>query len=213
VKRAVLLAVVAAAACSRAPGRPFAVGFLLPVSPRVAASAGSLGLELAAQASPGAASVSAAVPLKNRRGEVTADWYRLRFLTDRAVAEGASGIFFRLPRTPAGRDYLEYVEESQSVDRMLRELVAVLPILRRGAPAAAPFAVPAGLDLRAWTYAGRPYVLLVNPSGAPRPLEARTLEPWRALFAVRADPRESLVPCGARQCLPAGGVLWLEGRL
>jgi hypothetical protein len=213
VKRAILLAAFAAAACSPRPRRPFALGFLAPVSPRVADAARRAGLEIAAQAPAGAAAVSAAVPRAGGGGEVTADWSRLRFLTARAIAEGSSGIFLRLPKTPAGRDYLEYVEESQSVDRVLRELLSMRPILQGGEPAAAPFPVPAGMELRAWTYQGRRYVLLVNPTGAPLPLQQRSLEPWRALFAVRADAREVLNACGPDRCLSPNGTLWLEGRL
>ncbi len=204
---------VAAAACSPRPRpRAFPVGFLAPVSPRVAAAASRAGLLVAVQAPAGAATVSAAVPPLNGSGEVTADWSRLRFLAALAIAKGASGIFFLLPETPAGRDYLEYAEESQSVDRVVRALLAMRPILEGGAPAPA-FAVPGGVEARAWTFRGRRYVLLVNPSADGLPLDEASLEPWRALFAVRSDPRYVLSFCGSNRCLPAGGVLWLEGRL
>ena len=212
-RRAVLLAVVAAAACSPEPRRRFAVGFLAPVTPRVAAAARRMGLEIGQRAPAGSAVVSAAVAAKDGRGEVTADWLALRYLTDRAVVEGSSGIYLRLPSTPAGRDYMEYVEESQAVDRVLREILAMRPIFQGGEPSPAPFAVASGIALRAWAYQGRRFVLLVNVSQDPLPLEAASLVPWRALFSVRADAREDLLPCGSNRCLPAGGALWLEGRL
>jgi hypothetical protein len=211
--RAVLLAVLWAAACSPEPRRAFAVGLLEPVSPRLAAEARRLGVDLVAQAPPGAAVVSAALSVKGVSGEVAADWATLRFQTARAITSGAAGVFIRLPRTPAGHDLLEYVEEWQAVERVLRELLAVRPILRGGAPAPAPFAVPAGIELRAWTFHGRRYALLVNSSGISVPLETASLLPWRALFAVRSDARELLPPCGLNRCLPPEGVLWLEGRL
>lgn len=212
-RRALLLAAAAAAACSPAPRRPFPVGFLLPVSPRVATAARRMGLEVAERAPDGAAAVSAAAPARKGGGEVTLDWARLRFAAARAVVEGASGIFFRLPAAPATHDYLEFDEESQSVDRVVRELLDMRPILRGGELAAAPFAVPSGIETRAWIYAGRRYVLLVNSSGRPLPLTPDDLEPWRSLFSARADAREALEGCGENRCLASGGVLWLEGRL
>ena len=212
-RRVFLFAVLAAAACSPEPRRAFPVGFLEPVSPRVAAQAKRSGLATAEQAPTGAAVVSAALPVNGGSGEVTADRSRLRFLTARAVAAGSAGVFFTLPRTPAGHDLLEFTEEWQAVDRVSRELLSMRPMLEGGAPAPAPFAVPAGVELRSWLFRGRRYVLLVNPSGGPLPLDEASLGPWRALFAVRSDARELLPPCGMGHCLPPEGVLWLEGRL
>ena len=212
--RALVLALAAAAAaCSPEPGRPFSVGVLEPASARVAAAARRLGLEVSAQAPPGAATVSAALPLKGEDGEMAADAARLRFLAARAVAKGSEGIFLRLPRTPADRDLLEYVEEWQAVERVARELVALRPIIRGGTPASAPFPVPVGLEFRAWTFHGRGYVVLVNPTGVPLPLGGTSLATWRALFSVRSDPRQVLPSCGTESCLPPEGALWLEGRL
>ena len=209
---ALLALLAAAAACSPEPRRAFPVGFLEPVSLRVAEESRRQGLELAAQAPAGAAVVSSAVALKGD-GEVAEDWGKLRFLTARAVAGGAGGVFFRLPSAPAGRDLLEYVEEWQAIDRVARELIVMRPILQGGDSAPAPFAVPVGMESRSWTYQGRRYALLVNASGTSLPLEERILAPWRALFAVRSDPRQVLSSCGKDLCLPAEGVLWLEGRL
>ena len=211
--RGVLLAALAAAACSREPRRAFPVGFLEPVSPRVAGEAARLGLQIAARAPAGAAEVSAAIPVKGGSGEVAADRSTLRFLTARAIAAGSAGVFLRLPRAAAGRDLVDYPEEWQAVERVALELLAVRPVIEAGAPAPAPFAVPNGVELRAWTFQGRRYVLLVNSSGGPLTLEERSLAPWRALFAVRSDPRQDLVSCGSGACLPPEGVLWLEGRL
>jgi hypothetical protein len=211
--RAVFLAALAAAACSREPRRAFPVGLLEPVSPGVAGEAARLGLEVAPQAPPGAAEVSAAISVKGGSGEVAADWPALRFRTARAITGGSAGVFLRLPRAPAGRDLLDYAEEWQAVERVARELLALRPIIRDGAPAPAPFAVPAGIELRAWTFQGRRYAVLVNSSAGPVPLDERILAPWRALFAVRSDARQDLAACGAGVCLPPEGVLWLEGRL
>jgi hypothetical protein len=208
-----LFSILAAAACSPEPRPAFPVGFLEPVPARVAAEARRRGLEIAAQAPTGAAIVSAALPFKDGGGEAAADWARLRFLAARAIAGGSAGVFLRLPRTQDGRDLLDYAEEWQAVERVARELLLMRPIMQDGAPASAPFAVPAGIELRAWSFRGRRYALLVNSSGAPLPLEQKSLEPWRALFAVRSDAREILAACGTASCLPPEGVLWLEGRL
>ncbi len=183
----------------------FVVGLLEPVTPRVAARAASLGLASAAVAPRGADGESA--------GEIRVDdWTRLRFLTARALARSREGVFFRLPGSPAGRDILDYPEEWQALSRVARELRAVRPVLDEGAPAAAPFSVP-GVEARAWSRSGRLYVLLVNVSGGPVPLDGAALSSWRALFEARSAPAENLLPCAAGLCLPAEGVLWLEGRL
>ena len=87
------------------------------------------------------------------------------------------------------------------------------PLLEGGTLVAAPFAVPDGLLLRAWSYRGRRYVLLVNASGTDAALDAQALVPWRALFEVRSDARDLLIRCGAAFCLPPHRALWLEGRL
>lgn len=80
-----------------------------------------------------------------------------------------------------------------------------------GAPAPLPFSAP-GLLARAWARHGRRYVLLVNATAAPQPLEPSLLAPWRALFEVRSDARELLTPCAQGLCLEPGRALWLEGR-
>ncbi|MFI5361860.1 MAG: hypothetical protein ACHQ49_07815 [Elusimicrobiota bacterium] len=208
---ALFFAVLAAAACSPRPPRPFPVGFLAPVSPRVAAEARRLGLEITPQAPQGAEVVAAARKVKD--GEVMQDWARLRCEAAGAAARGASGLFFRLPSAPAGHDLLEYVEEWQALGRVLREILLMRPILQRGETIPAPFAASSGVDRRAWSYEGRSYALLVNSSGAPVPLRENELLPWRALFFVRADAREALAACGREFCLPPEGVLWLEGRV
>jgi hypothetical protein len=200
-RRAALLAAALAAACSPEPRRTFSVGLVGPVAPRVAAEALRLGLAVS-EGKPGGAVV-----------EPAADWATLRFRAARGAASGADGVYFRLPNAPEGRDLLDYPEEWQAVVRAARELSAMRAVLERGMTVPPPFPVPGGLEARAWTYGGRRYVLLVNPSGAGAPLDAGALAPWRALFEVRSDPRQALKRCGSGLCLPAGAALWLEGRL
>ncbi|MFA6003551.1 MAG: hypothetical protein WC881_05735 [Elusimicrobiota bacterium] len=213
-RRGILLAAALAAACSPAqPRRAFTVGLAGPVAARVEAEARRLGLELTDQPPPGTVVETAASAGKSAAAEATADWDRLRFLAASAAVRGAGGAFFRLARTPEGHDILEYPEEFQAVLRAARELAAMKPVLEGGRAIPAPMALPAGVEARAWAYQGRRYVLLVNPAGAPAPLEPAGLAPWRALFEVRSAPAETLAACGTRVCLPAQGVLWLEGRL
>jgi hypothetical protein len=171
-----------------------------------------MGLSTAAAAPAGAAEVSAAAPAPGGRGEVVADFAALRLRADAAVAGGAAGVFFRLPVEPAGADALDFPEETQALGRVLRELRLMSPVVAGGETAPVPFNVPDGVRSRAWTFAGRRYVLLVNVSGGPQPLDAARLDAWRALFAVRADPAQSLESCAAGRCLAAGAALWLEGR-
>ncbi len=212
--RGLLVAVVlAAAACSQRPRNVFTVGLLGPVSLRMTAEAGRLGLTIADHAPQGTAVVLAATPLKNGSGEVMSDCATLRFLTARAIAEGSEGVFLRLPPTSADNDLLDYTEEWQAATRVVRELTSMRPILEGGDLAAVPFAVPEGIEHRAWTFHGRRYLLLVNASDAPLPLDEMDLTPYRALFAVRSDARQLLGTCGSARCLAPAGVLWLEGRL
>jgi hypothetical protein len=210
-RRTWLLVLLAAAACSPRR-RAFPLGLVEPVTPRAAAAARAMGLLVAPQAPAGAATLSAAVALKGG-GEITADFSRLRFLTGRALAEGATGLFLRLPATPAGRDYADYGEEGQAVERVFRELSSLRPALEGGVDAPAPFVVPPGVEARAWSFQGRLYLLLVNTATVASPVDPESLTGWRALFSVRSDARQALTPCGPGVCLAPQSVLWLEGRL
>lgn len=213
-RRAALLAAALAVGCSPELRRSFPVGLLGPVSSRIAAEAGRLGLAVS-DAPPAGAAVETTVIQGEKGGaaEVTANWETLRFLAARAAVRGAGGVFFRLSRTPEGRDLLDYPEEWQAVIRAVRELTAMKPVLERGTLVVQPFEVPDGLEVRAWTYRGRRYVLLVNSTSADAPLNAEDFVPWRALFEVRSDARYVLKPCGTKHCLSPGKALWLEGRL
>jgi len=212
-KLAALLTVILVAACSPEPRRAFPVGFQGPVASRVAAEAARLGLTVSDQPPAGAAIETAAAPgAKAGEPEVAADWATLRFLAARAAVKGAGGVFFRLPSAPEGRDLLDYLEEWQAPVRALRELQAMRPILEGGLQAAIPFVVPPGVEARAWSYQGRQYVLLVNPSAEAVHIDAENLAQWRVLFEVRSDARHVLSPCGSNRCLPGRSVLWLEGR-
>lgn len=208
--RAALL--LAAAACAAESGGSFPVGLLGPVSPRVAVEAGRLGLDVVDVLPAGAVSASAASPSATD-GEVAADWAALRLAAAVAIADGARGFFLRLPAAPSGRDLLDYPEEWQAPARALGELQAIRPVLERGVGATVPFAAPPGVRARAWRRRGRLYVLLVNGAATEAPFDGAELEPFRALFAPRSDPRQALYRCGVRFCLPAGSALWLEGRL
>ena len=208
-----LLAAALLAACRDEPSRPFPVGLLQPLSPRVAAEAARMGLDVADSVPEGAASGSAGAPSLRVGAEVAADWAALRLLAARAAANGARGFYFRLPPAPEGRDHLDFSEEWQAPARVLGELLALRPILERGAPAALPFAAPPGIRTRAWRFNGREYLLLVNDSGDDAAFDSDVFEGRRALFEVRSDARRLLTPCGVRFCLPAGRALWLEGRL
>lgn len=204
------------AACAPDKARDFAFGVLGPVGPGVEAAALAAGVTVRASAAEGADVRSAAVVFTDDSGrpeERMADWARLRLLTASAAARGRTGIFFVLPKTPQGREMSGYPEEWQALERVAAETAAMRPILERGAEAVLPFAAPVGVEARAWRFRGRLYVLLVNPSELPVPMPSAPLEPWRALFEVRSDPRELLSFCPAGHCLDAGRVLWLEGRL
>jgi len=213
VRAGLLLAAAVLAACRAEPSRPFPIGLLQPLSPRVAAEAARLGLDVAAAVPEGAASAFAGAPSPRVGDEVAADWNVLRLLAAGAAADGARGFYFRLPPAPAGRDHIDFPEELQAPVRALRELQALRPVLERGADAAAPFAAPAGVRTRAWRFRGREYLVLVNASSVDAAFEGEVFEGRRALFEARSDARRVLTPCGARFCLTAGRALWLEGRL
>lgn len=211
-----LLAVLLMSACAPEKTREFELGLIGPVGPGVAASARAAGLTVRDAAPPGAETLSAAAVFTGPGGraeERMDDWRRLRLLSASAAARGRTGVFFVLPKTADGRELTGYPEEWQALARTALELSSMRPVLERGAEAEVPFAVPAGVEARAWRHQGRLYALLVNPTEVAVPLPPEPLDPWRALFEARADARELLIPCPGGRCLEAGRVLWLEGRL
>lgn len=202
-----LAAAALCAGCGSHASRSFDLGLLAPVTPLDAAVAARLGLRVVDHAPEGAALESAAA------GEAMADWSRLRFLGALAAAEGKTGLFFILPAPPVGRALVEYPEEWQALARASRELTAVRPIVEQGVETPLPLALPPGVEGRGWSFLGRDYLLLVNASSAPVAVDAAPLGRYRAMFEVRADPRDLLIPCPGGRCLEPGRVLWLEGRL
>jgi len=209
-------ALLAAASCAPEKAREFELGLLAPVGPGVEAAARAAGMPIRETAPNGADALNAGVPLAGAsRGieERMADWSRLRLLVAGAAVRGRSGVFFTLPRTKDGRELTAYPEEWQALSRVAREVAAMRPILEGGIESAVPFAVPEGVEARAWRYQGRLYVLLVNDTGRSAPIEAESMKPWRALFEVRADARDLLTACGGGRCLTARRVIWLESRL
>lgn len=209
-------ALLAAAACAPEKAREFEFGLLGPVDPGVEAAARAAGMPVRETAPNGADALNAGVPLAGAsRGteERMADWSRLRLLVAGAAVRGRSGVFFTLPRTKDGRELTAYPEEWQALSRVAREVAAMRPILEGGIESAVPFAVPEGVEARAWRFQGRLYVLLVNDTGRSAPIDAESMMPWRALFEVRADARDLLIPCGGGRCLTARRVIWLESRL
>lgn len=200
---AALLALTSA--CAPEASREFELGLLGPVGPGVAAAARAEGMTVRDSAPKNADKHDAGV------GGRMADWSRLRLCVGQAAVRGRTGVLFKLPGG-AGGEASDYPEEWQALARVARETAALRPILRFGVEADLPFSVPVGVAARAWRHQGRLYVLLVNATSRPLPIPALSLAPWRALFEVRADPRELLAPCGGGLCLPADRVLWLEGR-
>lgn len=213
-RRAWVVAVASVLACAPEPGRSFPIGLVRPVSPRVESEAARLGLAVPEQP-PSGAIVESAAAVNDGGGaaEVMADWETLRLVTAHAATKATGGVFFRLPAAPEGRDLLDYPEEWQAFARVVREFQAMRPVIEGGRLITPPCVNPSGVAARCWLHRGRRYVLLVNASDRPAELDADALEPWRALFEVRADARQLLEPCGAMRCLLPGRVLWLEGRL
>ena len=195
-----------AVACAPERSREFELGLSGPVGPGGASAARAAGMTIREAAPEGADTRSAGA-------ERMADWSELRLRVAQAAIEGRTGVFFTLPKTADGRELTAYPEEWQALARVARETAALRLILESGAEAAVPFSVPQGVSARAWRFQGRLYVLLVNGAVLSGPMPQESLRPWRALFEVRADARDLLIPCGGGRCLSAGRVLWLEGRL
>ncbi len=205
--RRLLAAVMLLGACTPAPRRAFPVGLLGPLEAKGLSEAARLGLHVALEAPAGAALEPA-----GDEKEQTKTSSALFFAGTRAAVRGALGVYFVPPRFTAPYGWTDYPEEWQAMARAAARLTALRPVIEGGAEAPAPFAVPAGLEARAWRLRGRLYVALVNDGPAPVPLAPEALERWRALFEPRADAREALVACDAALCLPPRRALWLEGR-
>ena len=215
-RRLLAATLLAAAACAPEKSRDFELGLIGPVGPGVASAAREAGLTIREAPAEGADAVSAAVSISSsawRTEERLADWASLRLQVARAAVRGRTGVFFILPVSPAGKELTDFPEEWQALSRVARETSALRPILESGIEAVTPFPVPDGAEARAWRYQGRLYVLLVNDGKAEAAFRPESLEPWRALFEVRSDPRDVLAACAGGRCLPAGRALWLEGRL
>ena len=204
-KTAVFLLMLAAA-CAPKPSRTFAVGVQVPAAARDRRAVRFLGLPMVERVPEEAASALAI------EGETMAGWSRLRYLGARAAAEGKAGVFFILPVPPEGRALVDYPEEWQALARAANELNAIRPIVEAGVEEGPPMTLPPGIEGRGWRYQGRDYAVLVNVSDVPVHLEEEGLARFRALFEVRADPRELLSDCPAGRCLAPERVLWLEGR-
>lgn len=205
-----------ATACAPEKAREFELGLIGPVGPGVASAARAASLTIRESAPEGADAASAAVALPGsawRSAERLADWSTLRQIVARAAVRERAGVFFILPASAVGKELTDFPEEWQALDRVGRETAALRPMLESGVEADVPFPIPDGVEARAWRFRGRLYLLLVNDAAEAAPLPLDALKPWRALFEVRADARDLLVPCAAGRCLPAGRALWLEGRL
>lgn len=195
-----------AAACAPERSREFEFGLIGPVGPGVASEARAAGMTVREAAPEGAVTRSAGA-------ERMSDWSELRLQVAQAAIGERTGVYFTLPKTADGRELTAYPEEWQALARVARETAAIRPILESGLEAAVPFPVPDAVRARAWRFQGRLYALLVNDTEGEVAVAPEHFRPWRALFEVRADARDLLVPCAAGRCLPAGRVLWLEGRL
>ncbi|MEK7389807.1 MAG: hypothetical protein AAB036_08910 [Elusimicrobiota bacterium] len=199
---AALLAVSVACACETALG--FELGLLTPVPAGMESAARTAGVSLHAAVPEGADT--------QLLGAGSLDsWAHLRFLVARAAVKGRKGLVLAFP--PGSKDLSVYPEEWQALARVAREIAVMRPIMEAGVETPVPFAVPAGASARAWLYKRRLYVLMVNESSRAVPIAEETVRPWRALFEVRTDARDLLIPCAISRCLGAQQVLWLEGRL
>lgn len=205
--RRLLAGLLLLGACSPEPRRAFRVGLLGPLEAKGLREAARLGLHVALEAPSGAALEPAGDALDHAKPAAA-----LFFAGTRAAVRGATGVYFVPPRFKAPYGWTDYPEEWQAMARAGRRLTLLRPVIEAGAEASVPFALPAGVEARAWRLRGRRYVALVNDTPAPLPLAAEPLAPWRALFEARADAREALVSCGGGLCLPPGRALWLEGR-
>ncbi len=139
----------------------------------------------------------------------------MRFLSYDAVLNGARGLwYFALEPAP---DY-NLLREPWLMVRLARvslEMSQMAPIFARGAPEKPPY--PPSDDapvVRAWRYRGRDYAVLTvrRPGKYKKVPEVMLSGRWRALFAPRRDPRDSLLEHEGGWYLGPYEVLVLESR-
>ncbi|MDD2806242.1 MAG: hypothetical protein PHV33_11855 [Elusimicrobiales bacterium] len=107
---------------------------------------------------------------------------QVRYMTWLAVARGASGVFYFTYNGSDGIPLPARPERWDIYGRMAAELNGFRKVLEKGKPGVAPAGLPEGFAARALRQGGRDYLILLNPTAAPLPLEA--VKGWRPLFEL-----------------------------
>ena len=107
---------------------------------------------------------------------------QVRFMTYLSIARGAEGIFYFMYTGPDGIPLPARPERWGIYQRIAAELNALMPVLKKGKPGVLPPGLDVNLASRAIKQGGRNYLILLNPTAAPLPLDAAALSPYRPLF-------------------------------
>ncbi|MDD5208187.1 MAG: hypothetical protein PHV36_02255 [Elusimicrobiales bacterium] len=107
---------------------------------------------------------------------------QVRFMTYLAIARGAEGIFYFTYTGSDGVPLPNRPERWGTYQRMAAELNALMPVLKKGKPGVLPAGLDANLASRALKQGGKNYIILLNASEAPLPLNLEVLSPYRPLF-------------------------------
>jgi len=119
---------------------------------------------------------------------------QVRTMTYLSLVRGAEGIFYFTYNGSDGIPLPSRPERWGIYQRIAAELNALLPVLQKGKPGALPPGLSTQLASRAIRQGGKDYLILVNPTAGPLPLNMETLAAYRPLFEANRLLPNALPP-------------------
>ncbi len=119
---------------------------------------------------------------------------QVRFMTYLSIARGAEGIFYFTYNGSDGIPLPARPGRWGIYQRIAAELNALMPVLRKGKPGVLPPGLDAQLASRAIKQGGRNYLILLNTSEGPLPLNTEALASYRPLFEANRLLPATLAP-------------------
>jgi len=119
---------------------------------------------------------------------------QVRYMTYLAIARGAEGIFYFQYAGSDGIPLPSRPERWGIYQRIAAELNALMPVLKKGKPGVLPPGLDPQLATRALKQGGKTYLILLNPTEGPLPLNPEALSGFRPLFEEQRTLPPTLAP-------------------